>query len=96
MKSKFRLASLDCKLMRWSSQLQRSKQDARRGASGPDRRPCNHAQSGVRGEFRRIADFALENRLASMFHLREFADVGGLLSYGVDRSGVPRSTSIKF
>ena len=45
---------------------------------------------------RRIADFALENRLASMFHLREFADVGGLLSYGVDRSGVPRSTSIKF
>ena len=35
---------------------------------------------------KRIADFALQNRLPTTFHLREFADVGGLISYGVDRS----------
>ena len=35
---------------------------------------------------RQIAEFALHNRLPSMFHLREFADQGGLLSYGVDRA----------
>jgi putative ABC transport system substrate-binding protein len=35
---------------------------------------------------KRIADFALQNRLPSMFHLREFANVGGLVSYGVDRN----------
>ena len=29
-----------------------------------------------------IADFALEKQLPSLFHLREFADVGGLMSYG--------------
>jgi putative ABC transport system substrate-binding protein len=34
---------------------------------------------------RLIADFAMQNRLASTFHLREFPAVGGLLSYGVDR-----------
>ena len=39
---------------------------------------------------KRIADFALQNRLPSMFHLREFADVGGLVSYGVDRSDLYR------
>ncbi len=32
-----------------------------------------------------IADFAVQNRLPSMFHLREFAKAGGLVSYGVDR-----------
>jgi putative ABC transport system substrate-binding protein len=32
-----------------------------------------------------IADFAIQNRLPSIFHLREFAAVGGLVSYGVDR-----------
>jgi putative tryptophan/tyrosine transport system substrate-binding protein len=37
-----------------------------------------------------IADFALQNRLPSMFHLREFVDVGGLVSYGVDRSDLYR------
>jgi putative ABC transport system substrate-binding protein len=37
-----------------------------------------------------IADFATENRLPSTFHLREFPDVGGLLSYGVDRSDLFR------
>jgi putative ABC transport system substrate-binding protein len=35
---------------------------------------------------KRIADFALQNRLPSMFHLREFAEAGGLLSYGADRT----------
>ncbi len=39
---------------------------------------------------KRIADFALQNKLPSMFHLREFAEVGGLLSYGVDRSDLYR------
>lgn len=39
---------------------------------------------------KRIADFALENRLPSMFHLREFAEVGGLMSYGADRADLFR------
>jgi putative tryptophan/tyrosine transport system substrate-binding protein len=39
---------------------------------------------------KRIADFALQNKLPSMFHLREFADDGGLVSYGVDRSDLYR------
>ncbi len=37
-----------------------------------------------------IADSALANRLPSMFHLREFAKVGGLVSYGVDRNDLFR------
>ena len=37
-----------------------------------------------------IAGFAIQNRLPSMFHLREFVDVGGLVSYGVDRSDLYR------
>ena len=39
---------------------------------------------------KRIADFAIQNRLPTSFHLREFADVGGLISYGVDRSDLFR------
>jgi putative tryptophan/tyrosine transport system substrate-binding protein len=39
---------------------------------------------------KRIADFATQNRLPSIFHLREFADAGGLVSYGVDRSDLFR------
>ena len=39
---------------------------------------------------KRIADFALQNRLPTTFHLREFADLGGLISYGVDRSDLFR------
>jgi putative ABC transport system substrate-binding protein len=39
---------------------------------------------------RLIADFATQNHLPSTFHLREFAAVGGLLSYGVDRSDLFR------
>jgi putative ABC transport system substrate-binding protein len=37
-----------------------------------------------------IADFAIEARLPSAFHLREFAAAGGLFSYGVDRSDLFR------
>ena len=37
-----------------------------------------------------IAGFAIQNRLPSMFHLREFVDVGGLVSYGVDRPDLYR------
>jgi putative ABC transport system substrate-binding protein len=42
------------------------------------------------GNLKFIADFGIENRLPSTFHLREFAAVGGLLSYGVDRSDLFR------
>jgi putative tryptophan/tyrosine transport system substrate-binding protein len=37
-----------------------------------------------------IADFALQNNLPAIFHLREFARAGGLVSYGVDRSDLYR------
>jgi putative tryptophan/tyrosine transport system substrate-binding protein len=39
---------------------------------------------------KRIADFALMNRLPSMFHLPEFVQAGGLLSYGPDRADLFR------
>ncbi|MGH8058608.1 MAG: ABC transporter substrate binding protein [Candidatus Entotheonellia bacterium] len=39
---------------------------------------------------KRIADFAVKSRLPSIFHLREFADAGGLLAYGVDRPAMFR------
>jgi ABC-type uncharacterized transport system substrate-binding protein len=39
---------------------------------------------------KRIADFALEKRLPSIFHLGEFPAVGGLVSYGVDRNDLFR------
>jgi putative ABC transport system substrate-binding protein len=35
---------------------------------------------------KRIADFAVANRLPSIFHLPEFVRVGGLLAYGPNRS----------
>ena len=38
----------------------------------------------------RIAEFAVKNRLPSMFHLPEFVRAGGLLSYGPDRSDMFR------
>jgi putative ABC transport system substrate-binding protein len=37
-----------------------------------------------------VADFAIRNRIPSTFHLREFAEVGGLVSYGVDRADLFR------
>ena len=39
---------------------------------------------------KRIADFALVNRLPSVFHLPEFVQAGGLLSYGPDRADLFR------
>jgi putative tryptophan/tyrosine transport system substrate-binding protein len=39
---------------------------------------------------KRIADFAAENHLPSMFHLPEFAHAGGLMSYGPDRADLFR------
>ena len=38
------------------------------------------------GNLPSLADLVLRNRLPSIFHLKEFADAGGLLSYGIDRS----------
>jgi putative tryptophan/tyrosine transport system substrate-binding protein len=37
-----------------------------------------------------IAEFAIQNQLPSMSHLREFADVGGLMSYGANRADLFR------
>jgi putative tryptophan/tyrosine transport system substrate-binding protein len=42
------------------------------------------------GNLRRIADLAARSRLPTIFHLREFADSGGLLAYGADRSDMFR------
>jgi len=39
---------------------------------------------------KRIADLAAKHRLPSIFHLREFADSGGLLTYGIDRADMFR------
>lgn len=39
---------------------------------------------------RGIAEFAMKHRLASVFHLLEFAKYGGLLSYGPDRTDLFR------
>jgi len=42
------------------------------------------------GNLRRIADLAVRNRLPAVFHLREFADAGGLVTYGPDRTDMFR------
>ena len=42
------------------------------------------------GNLKRIADLAAKNRLPSIFQLSEFADAGGLLAYGPDRSDMFR------
>jgi putative ABC transport system substrate-binding protein len=39
---------------------------------------------------KRIAGLAAKNRLPSIFHLKEFADSGGLVAYGVHRSDMFR------
>jgi len=39
---------------------------------------------------KRIADLATKNRLASIYHLSEFANVGGLVAYGPDRADLFR------
>lgn len=38
----------------------------------------------------RLADFALRNRVATLFGFREWADAGGLMSYGVSVSSMQR------
>jgi len=38
------------------------------------------------GNLRRLADLAAKNRLPSTSHLREYAEYGGLVAYGVDRT----------
>jgi putative ABC transport system substrate-binding protein len=42
----------------------------------------------------RIADLALKRRLPSIFHVSEYADVGGLLTYGPDRTDLYRRAAI--
>ena len=42
------------------------------------------------GNFKRIADLATKTRLPSIFQFSEFADAGGLLAYGPDRSDMFR------
>jgi putative ABC transport system substrate-binding protein len=39
---------------------------------------------------KRIVDFAAKSRLLSIFHRSEFADAGGLVTYGPDRSDMFR------
>jgi putative ABC transport system substrate-binding protein len=39
---------------------------------------------------KRMAEFAIKHRLPSIFHLSEFAKLGGLMSYGPDRSDLFR------
>jgi putative ABC transport system substrate-binding protein len=39
---------------------------------------------------RQIAEFAAKQRMASIFHLSEFARIGGLLAYGPDRADLFR------
>ena len=42
------------------------------------------------GDRARLAEFALRNRIVSMFAFREWAEAGGLLSYGPSISGMNR------
>jgi putative ABC transport system substrate-binding protein len=43
---------------------------------------------------KRIANFALKNRLPSMYGRREAVDVGGLMSYGADFDDLYRRTAV--
>ena len=45
-------------------------------------------------QMKRIAEFAANNRLPSIFHVSEFADMGGLMSYGSDRADMFRRAAI--
>jgi len=42
----------------------------------------------------RIADFARRNRMPTMYEVREFVEVGGLMSYGPSRSDSFRRAAI--
>jgi putative ABC transport system substrate-binding protein len=46
------------------------------------------------GHLKRIADLAVQSRLPSIFHLKEFADAGGLVAYGPDRSAMFRRAAL--
>jgi putative ABC transport system substrate-binding protein len=46
------------------------------------------------GNLKRIADLAVKSRLPSIFHLSEFADSGGLVAYGPDRSDQFRRAAV--
>ena len=46
------------------------------------------------GISRRLADLAIKNRLPSMFSLREFVTVGGLMSYGPNRAELFRRAAV--
>jgi putative ABC transport system substrate-binding protein len=43
---------------------------------------------------RRIADLAVKNRLPAIFHLREFVDSGGLVTYGPNRADMFRRAAV--
>jgi putative tryptophan/tyrosine transport system substrate-binding protein len=45
------------------------------------------------GEYKRIASLAANSRLPAMGAAREFVDVGGLMSYGVNLPDLARQTS---
>jgi ABC-type uncharacterized transport system substrate-binding protein len=45
------------------------------------------------GEYRRIASIAANNRLPAMGAAREFADLGGLMSYGANLSDLAKQTA---
>ena len=45
------------------------------------------------GNMKRIADLAIKYHLPSIFHLREYVDVGGLAAYGPDRSDLFRRSA---
>jgi putative ABC transport system substrate-binding protein len=46
------------------------------------------------GERKRLADLALENRLPTVFPVRGFAEVGGLMSYGANLSDDARRAAV--
>ena len=45
-------------------------------------------------QMKRIAELAAKHRLPSIFHIAEFADAGGLMSYGSDRADMFRRAAI--
>ena len=46
------------------------------------------------GNLKRLADLAAKHRLPSIFHLTEFVDSGGLMTYGADRSDLYRRAAV--
>ncbi|MBI3127935.1 MAG: ABC transporter substrate-binding protein [Candidatus Tectomicrobia bacterium] len=46
------------------------------------------------GNMKRLAELAAKNRLPAVFHLKEFAETGGLVAYGPDRSDLFRRAAL--